>query len=90
MVHTSFNPQHSVFIAENTDVPSPFLHLLHPCTVYPHRMLGCTVSRVWWMLGGCCFIRTQRIVHRGLIYLGEGIEADLRHILFSGDLGLQG
>ena len=27
------------------------------------------------MLGGCCFIRSQRIVHRGLIYLGGGIEA---------------
>lgn len=32
-VHTSFDPQHSVFIAENTDVASPFLHLLPP--LYP-------------------------------------------------------
>ena len=57
------------------DSPSPFLDLLHPCTVFPHEMLGCTVSKVWWVLGGCCFIRSQRIVHRGLIHLGGGIEA---------------
>ena len=43
MVHTSFNPQHSVFIAENTDVPSPFLHLLPP-------RYACLLPTTFWCL----------------------------------------